>query len=214
MTDHKEELKAHYLAAMHAMPTQGRGSGNKERKLAGDGKLDDHLVYSIPWEPSTFVGIDPGLHGAIAILSEGEVKIFDTPIVPVKVGKSARNQYVAQGMVEILAELDRTSAVVALESVHSMKGQGVASMFSFGRGFGLWEGILASLKLPYQLVSPQRWMRALGVNSDKRARQLVAISLYPDSYDSLKGSKAEGRVDALLLAHYRAVLVSHHEYPE
>lgn len=44
-------------------------------------------------------------------------------------------------------------------------GQPGSAMFSFGRGFGQIEGALTALEIPYELVTPQRWIKALGLGS-------------------------------------------------
>ena len=65
-----------------------------------------------------------------------------------------------------------------------MPGQGVRSTFSIGFGFGIWQGLLTALQMPFELVSPQRWQREMfaGVNRDdtKAASALVAQRLRPD----------------------------------
>lgn len=153
-----------------------------------------------------FCGIDPGLDGAVAILHQnGTVEFYDTPTV--QIGK--KRDYDLPGMREILARLDDLDTctqkpLVALERVHSMPGQGVASMFSFGGGFRAWEMALVCLRLPYELISPQRWKKALmdGAPKDKDASRVVACRLFPNLNGELKLKKHHGRADALLLAEY------------
>ena len=56
-------------------------------------------------------------------------------------------------------------AFVWVEKVHAMPGQGVVSMFSFGRNFGMIEGVLAALQLRYEIIPPQDWQRLVGMKS-------------------------------------------------
>lgn len=93
---------------------------------------------------------------------------------------------------------------VFLEQVHSMPKQGVASSFNFGRGFGLWEGLLAGMRFPYTLVSPQRWKKAMlaDMAKDKGASVLRAKQLFPNCVEQLKLVKDHNKAEALLLAEY------------
>lgn len=161
----------------------------------------------------TFIGIDPGLDGAVCVIQDDgaeklHVGLFDTPTLNVGRGKVTKRDYAIPGMVALLEPAGggrfggRCS--VALEAVHSMPGQGVASTFTFGKGFGVWLGILGALGLPYDLVPPQRWKASLmnGMGLDKDASRLRALQLYPQLADELKRKKDNGRADALLLAEY------------
>ena len=154
-----------------------------------------------------YLGIDPGLSGAFVILGDhGELQFFDTPTATVKSGKKLRHTMDCAQIVSVLMhELGRCAEVtVALERVAAMPGQGVSSMFNFGMGFGMWQGILAALQLPYTLVHSTSWksklMRDMG--KEKGAAIVRAKQLYPMAAGSLTRKKDDGRADALLLAHY------------
>jgi hypothetical protein len=83
-----------------------------------------------------------------------------------------------------------------------MPEQGVSSSFRFGRGLGLWEGILSAFQIPFVKVTPQRWKKNLldGMGKEKDASRLRAQTLFPSLDLSLK--KHHGRGDALLLAEF------------
>ena len=106
-------------------------------------------------------------------------------------------------MVNILSTFCKTG-VVAIEKVHSMPRQGVASAFTFGKGYGIWLGVLGTLGIPYEEVTPQRWQGAMldGMKRGKDANRLKAMQLFPSESDQLKLKKPDGRADALLLATY------------
>jgi len=149
-----------------------------------------------------YVGIDPGLSGAVAIISN-DIVIKDTPTITVKAGKKNKRHYEVAGMVATLSDLP-DSTVVALEKIHSMPGQGVASTFSTGEGYGLWRGIITALGLPLVLVTPQAWKKAMmnGMGKDKEADRLRAIEMFPKLYEQLKRKSDHNRADALLIAEY------------
>lgn len=152
-----------------------------------------------------FIGIDPGLDGAVAILPDGI--LIDTPTLTVQ-GKGKKREYAVMGMSGTLREYRTTGgqqlAWCALEKVHAMPGQGVTSMFSMGVGLGLWRGLLAGLLIPHEEPTPQRWQRVMldGMGKGKDASRLRAIQLFPQLADQLTLKKHHGRADALLLAEY------------
>lgn len=154
-----------------------------------------------------YIGIDPGKDGAVSFITENSsIRIVDTPTLKVRKG-SGKREFDVAGMVAILEGWKEPAHRVFLERIHSMPGQGVASMFSMGEGYGLWQGILAALGLSYELVTPQRWKRAMmdGAPKDKAASVLVASRLFPGSATLLRGPRGaalDGRADALLLAEY------------
>jgi len=152
-----------------------------------------------------FVGIDPGLDGAVAALyADGSVEsLRDTPTLTVVSGKKKKREYDTASMASMLYwDKDYFKPIIGLESVHAMPGQGVVSMFSMGRGLGIWEGIISAYIYSHTKITPQRWKKALldGMGKDKDASRLRAIQLFPDQPLVLK--KHHGRAEALLIAHY------------
>ena len=169
-----------------------------------------------------FIGIDPGLDGAVCIVHPfltdvaPLITIYDTPTLTVKSGKKNHRVMDVTEAANILRRRGASSpdeVCVVLERVASMPGQGVASMFSFGMNFGMWQGILAALQLPYTLVHSRTWKAALmrDMGKEKEASIVRAKQLYPQAASSLTLKKHDGRADALLLAHYgRAFLQGNH----
>jgi crossover junction endodeoxyribonuclease RuvC len=148
------------------------------------------------------IGIDPGVTGAIAFLEDDGsfVEVFDMPTKVV--GK--KNFVNPQELTESLDGSDWYSrATVFLEKVHSMPGQGVASMFNFGMGYGIIQGVLAGLGMECTLVTPQGWKKRAGlIGQDKDKARLLAIGLFPEAADQLQRKKDIGRADALLIAEF------------
>ena len=144
-----------------------------------------------------YLGIDPGFSGALASICNGQPSILDTPILRAQ----AKKDYDLPRMVACLGAARETGADLhaILESIHSMPGQGVVSMFSMGRGLGVWEGLLAALEIPYTMLSPQKWQRVVGVSGDKQEHYRRACQLFPEIASQLD-RKRDGRSDALLLA--------------
>lgn len=141
-----------------------------------------------------FVGIDPGKSGSMCILStlDDIVEFYDFETI-----------------VKYISTIDRIGplhiAMVGVESVHAMPGQGVKSMFTFGQRLGEIEGMLRTFKVGYDLIRPQLWQKECKVvpKSGKKGVYDAISKLYPNA--DLKGPKGgvkDGRCDALGIAHY------------
>jgi len=150
------------------------------------------------------IGIDPGVSGALAFLFTGGpcsdgVEVADMPTIEVR-GK----RYVCpHGLRSAIAEHDpMTIAGVVLEHVQGVQGTGATSAFSFGRSFGVVEGVVAGLGLPLTLVRPQVWTKALNVSRDKGAHRQAAANLWPAQAQLFARVKDDGRADAALLCHW------------
>lgn len=159
----------------------------------------------------TFIGIDPGKQGVVAIYPEDSIEdiiLLSCPII--EMGKGSKADYVEKEMVALLKDLVfKIGVFCVLEKVHSMPGQGVSSMFSMGEGLGIWRGILAAVGYPYELVTPQRWRKELTADisgDDVKAKSIIAAKrLFPNV--SLKRTSRckkddDNFADALLLAEY------------
>lgn len=148
-----------------------------------------------------YIGIDPGLSGAVGVITPEYQHVFDTPTVMV----NTKRKYLVGAMACLLRPFaNRQDVIVILENVHSMPKQGVSSSFSFGEGKGMWEGILGAFDMPFDLVSPQRWKKEIMADQgkDKSAARFKAMALFPALADQLKLVKHDGRAEALLMAEY------------
>ncbi len=148
------------------------------------------------------IGIDPGLSGAIAIISPESLKIFDMPTMTVERNGKAKRQVSASELAEMLYLYSGRDCHVYVEKVSAMAGQGVTSVFSFGRSFGMIEGILAAFKLPVTYVAPATWVKAIGRGQGKDASRARAMELFPSDQDQFKRVKDDGRADAALIAYW------------
>lgn len=153
------------------------------------------------------IGIDNGLDGGIVALRRGLV--FYQAAMPT-LGSGKRTYDIAQlaNMLRALIGADRET-MTFIERAQAMPGQGVSSMFSIGFGFGVWQGLLTGLRLPFEIVSPQKWQREMfvGINRDdtKAASALVAQRLQPtiDWRASPRCRKPhDGMTDAFCIAEY------------
>jgi crossover junction endodeoxyribonuclease RuvC len=81
-----------------------------------------------------------------------------------------------------------------------MPGQGVASSFQFGVGFGSVLSVLQALHLPLEFVTAAVWKRSYGLSKGKHGSLHKAQLLYPTA--ELHLAKHDGRAESLLLARY------------
>jgi len=152
------------------------------------------------------IGIDPGLSGAIAVITEDSqqtsLQIHDMPTMTVDRNGKAKRQVSANELADLLSLYDGKDCHVYCERVSAMAGQGVTSVFSFGRSFGMIEGILAALKIPVTFVAPATWVKGVGRGPGKDASRARAMELFPLQQEFFKRVKDDGRADAALIAHW------------
>ena len=146
-------------------------------------------------------GIDPGATGAVTVYDTdlGTLETFDTPVAEVKVG--TRN--VSRILPAAFARQLKLHGVdcAALERVHAMPKQGLSSTFAFGHCYGVMEGTLAALGIPYDLIEPQAWQKAAKVPAGKDGSRTRASQLFP-AYAELFARKSDhGRSDSALIAY-------------
>lgn len=145
------------------------------------------------------LGIDCGLNGAIALVVDGElVRVVDMPTVTLERNGKTKRQVSVPELVDIIKELDPTEAYA--EKVFAMAGQGVTSVFSLGRSLGVVEGALTALRIKTTLMTPQTWIKAMGVVGGKDGSRARAMELFPDHLALFKRVKDDGRSDASLIA--------------
>ena len=145
-----------------------------------------------------YVGVDPGKSGGYAIIAESETgqAVFAYPW---------DDTFFAMEMCAMM-ERKREGIIAAVEKVGAMPGQGVTSMFNFGKSAGYIEGVLTALGIPYQLVMPKRWKQEFTLNGkDKAASIATCKRLFPDV--SLRATDrcrkdSDGMAEALLIAEF------------
>lgn len=151
------------------------------------------------------LGIDPGLKGALAFFDyeKGELTIFDMPVNEVERNGKKKRELSPQQLALLLRGVDVRRAIV--EKVAARPGQGVTSMFGFGRSFGVVEGVLAALNIPVTYVTPQEWRKSMHVREGKDGSRQRACELFPKYADSFARVKDDGRAEACLIAYHGAL---------
>ena len=139
-----------------------------------------------------YIGIDPGKNGGIGIIYNDGAYCKRCPAT---VSEMAEEIKVCM---DIAPDIQKQAII---EAVHSMPGQGVKSVFTFGEGYGKWLGILAAHKISYIQVSPQKWLKYYNpLPRDKKERKNQLKHLAQQRFPGLKITLATA--DAILLANY------------
>lgn len=152
---------------------------------------------------SNCIGIDCGLSGAIAILSESG-RIVDLRDMPTRRVTKSMRELDERELYRVLLAAGAFGARVVVEEAFVMPKQGSSSGFKCGVGFGKILGTLAAMGAAYLIVRPQEWQRrllgAVPKGESKERAALFASRLFPDA--DLGSRKSQDRADALCLAVY------------
>jgi len=162
-----------------------------------------------------YVGIDPGLTGVVAIVTDMDgvsldVRTHNIPTMQVtkKSGKGKATRYDLQGMIAILEPLRGLRVIAGLEELSGRPGLSSQSVFGMGRGFGIWEGLLASMHIPMVSISPLKWKRALDVmgksGQDDKSRKAESVLKAQQIFPWVKFplQRDHNKADAVLLAEF------------
>jgi len=147
------------------------------------------------------LGIDPGVSGAVALLTaEGAlIDVVDMPTLSDGTGgKRSINAPLLAARVRAWG-----AGLAFVEFVGARPGEGAVGAFSFGRCRGVIEGTLGALAVPVQMVAPSWWKRRVGIppGADKKdAARSEAIRRWPGKADLFARKKDDGRAEAALIA--------------
>jgi crossover junction endodeoxyribonuclease RuvC len=144
-----------------------------------------------------FLGIDPGVSGALAFYfpeASGRIVAQDLPL--------AGGEISAPLLADIIRGFAPSMAVI--ERVSAMPGQGVVSMFNFGRAYADVRGVVGALSIPVHFATPQKWKKHFRLSSDKEEARALALRLFPACADHFKLKKHHGRAEAALIAKFGA----------
>ena len=141
-----------------------------------------------------YIGIDPGQAGGLALI-DGVVNC----VTAIKMPNTESDIW------HWFSKVGNSQCFAIIERVHSMPGQGVASTFKFGQGYGGLRMALIAAGIPFEEVSPRSWQKYLNVTSRdkmetktefKNRLKAKAQQLFPQFDVTLMTS------DAILIAEY------------
>lgn len=143
------------------------------------------------------LGIDPGASGGLALVTERNGRLSATESM-VKMPSTDGDVWDWVKSAAAWADL------CILEKVASMPGQGVRSVWTFGRNYGALRMAVIAAGIPLEEVTPRRWQPAIGVPSRKgEAKTAHKNRLKARAQELFPGlSITKDTADALLLAVY------------
>lgn len=174
-----------------------------------------------------FIGCDPGLTGAIAVIEIDEDKILEgttSPVASIAVKdmptcERSKTSVVKRKVdprqcIEVLSsmteDLSRIPTRIGLEQVATRPGQGSVSQGSLMHSLGIVEAVMGiAFPTEVDMVIPTQWKRPLHlIGKDKSASVMLCRCLFPDIFKSKSGGvwlkKHNGRADAILIALHQA----------
>lgn len=139
----------------------------------------------------TYIGIDVGKKGGIAVISDNNIEVYP---------------YSDDCLKTVCEKVKNQDVFCVVEKVGAMHGQGVTSMFNFGKSFGYILGVLEAYRIPYQLVNPQIWKKEFNLLKKDKAESIkVCKRLYP-TISLLPTDRctkeSDGMAEALLICTY------------
>lgn len=153
-----------------------------------------------------YLGIDPGQSGGIAILNGEKAIAFPMPVSETDLWDLIKEY----GTPHVRHPSNGPTCYAVMEKVSGMVASSIgvpnmgASMFTFGRSYGLlWMALIAA-GIPFDLVHPKRWQKEFGIQKERGETQTkwkgrlkaIAQRLFPNARTNL------ATADALLLAEY------------
>jgi len=149
------------------------------------------------------VGIDPGLAGALAIISPQSIllDVVDMPTVAVSKTKSRVDHVESLSLLEQWRDTFGDFRIV-MEKVSVRGGQ--KGVIQVVRNAIVFEGLAIGMRWRFEDVAPIKWQGAMiskkAAERTKGAARLRAQALWPEAY--LGNRKDEGRSEAALIALY------------
>jgi crossover junction endodeoxyribonuclease RuvC len=157
-----------------------------------------------------FVGIDPGMTGALAAVGEIGELLSVIPIPRVKGSTGPQDYHAIKEWFAAMKKLGKVEA--ALERVSVRPGEGVKSTLTAGTNWGFLKGMLVAIGARYVEPTPQTWKKTLSLpkrsgadrKKGKEDAAVLAAQLFP-GIDLTPGRKRiphDGMADAVLIAEY------------
>ena len=145
-----------------------------------------------------YIACDPGAKGSICLLvpDTNKIMFIDNTAIPMDIATWIQ-----------LAKKEYIIYTAMIEKVHAIQGTSAGSNFKFGYNTGLITGVIQTLGLGLEQITPKQWQKYIGVKSKGSAikKEVAAICerLYPGAeIRGPRGGLLDGRSDALMIAHY------------
>jgi len=150
------------------------------------------------------VGVDPGIHGALAVYDHGDLEsVHDMPVLDGQADGGALGELFEEWLPDM----------VVVERVQAMPKVGTVASFSLGMNYGIVLGAATALSHPLITLRPTEWKRRMGlIGKPKEASRRLAIELWPKHAPMFRLVKHDGRAEAALIARAYAYQAVHTEH--
>jgi crossover junction endodeoxyribonuclease RuvC len=149
-------------------------------------------------------GIDPGKTGALAFMRSDPAQLMSVTPMPIarEAGRrTSKTKKMVNWWAVCAAIREAEPDLLVIERQGARPGQGISSTFSIGFQYGALLGIASCLGIPYEVVEPSVWKRAMGLTGlDKDASRHRAAELMPEGAAFFTRQLDHGRAEACLIA--------------
>lgn len=152
----------------------------------------------------TVLGIDPGVSGAVARVSDDGARVWSPEVY--KEGSRTR---ISPLWVRSVLLTSPQPTLVVMERQSTRPGEAGVASFSAGWNAAVYHSVAQILGLRFEWVAPPTWkarfsLLAPGLTPAERKSAALqrARELWPDLADDLKRVSDHGRADALLIAEW------------
>ena len=155
-----------------------------------------------------YLGIDPGFSGALAVLDDklNIIHYQDMPIIEVAKKRELNEPELRNIFQRFSPKYDNLT--VGIEKSQTMPGQGIVSTGRYMASYGFLRGLCVGLGLPYVLIRPPTWKKAMLADMPKEKGSSIqkVNQIYPEI--KLTRKKDHGISDAILIARYLYYITS------
>ena len=139
-----------------------------------------------------FLGVDPGMTGAVAVYDHGTLEeVIDMPVLDGQVDGGALAKIFEQWLPD----------AIVVERVQPMPRNGSIASFKLGMNYGVILGVATALSHPLVTIRPMEWKRKMGLlKKPKEASRRLAIELWPKHAGKFRRVRDDGRAEAALIA--------------
>lgn len=160
----------------------------------------------------TIIGIDPGKEGAIAFIDDGYLQVYDMPMLGND--KGAEIDHVS---LKNILDPDDSVCIAYIEQQIPMPKQNIISTASCFKNYGILLGVIRTMGISSEIVSPNKWKKAMGVlmpkgskgtqYARKKASKAIALRKASRLFPLHDFGKKDGQAEAALIAEYGRRLI-------
>lgn len=158
-----------------------------------------------------FVGIDPGLTGAIALIDEDSrpIAVIDVctrrrPTKTTVMQREVDTRQTADQLTDRLVNYVEHRWLGAIEMPFSVPGGNVMGMTSLFQTYGSLLAMLEMAEVETTQIKPAEWKKGFGLTKSKNLSTEIAQQMWPTA--GITRKKDHNRAEALLIAEYRRLI--------